>query len=310
MAPGAPRPNPLPYAPPPHLGAGFGGAPYGPPKATDGKAIASIALGAASVVTCTGALAGVPAIILGAIALREINRPESQVEGRGLAIGGIVIGAISTFVTLAWFGMILFAIPKTFGGLTPPIIPTAYTAPNVEQEYVGTVEVHRAQGPNLTTILVDESTTAHALGRVLVVQTTGIASCPRACLEVRRALNGAAMQTLFTSQAMLLEVSLERYQSELEKLGIPTYAAPMFFLVNTDGTVQDLISADEWDENTASNMAPVLEAFADGLLTKRRVPNPRVLPKLGMPPESPADDDDGEEEEAPLPKAPKKKMKL
>lgn len=57
-----------------------------------GKAIASLALGiAAPFVMC---LAGVPAIVMGILALRDIRRSQGRARGRGLAVSGIVMGSL------------------------------------------------------------------------------------------------------------------------------------------------------------------------------------------------------------------------
>lgn len=57
-----------------------------------GKAIASLAMGiAAPFVLC---LAGVPAIVMGILALRDIRRSQGRARGRGLAVSGIVMGSL------------------------------------------------------------------------------------------------------------------------------------------------------------------------------------------------------------------------
>lgn len=63
---------------------------------SSGKAIASLVLGLSGF--CLSLIAGIPALILGVLALREISASQGQVGGRGMAITGIATGAISTFV--------------------------------------------------------------------------------------------------------------------------------------------------------------------------------------------------------------------
>lgn len=99
---GAPPPSPPgqpPYAPPggPQYGQAPAGAPPhmppgGTPK-TSGMAIASLVLGIASLVCC-GPVVGILAIVFGAIALSSIRQNPRQLSGDGLAIGGIVLGAL------------------------------------------------------------------------------------------------------------------------------------------------------------------------------------------------------------------------
>ena len=60
---------------------------------TSGKAITSLVLGLLSFI-CT-IFTGIPAIIFGVLGLGDINRSKGQVQGKGLAITGIVLGGIS-----------------------------------------------------------------------------------------------------------------------------------------------------------------------------------------------------------------------
>lgn len=64
---------------------------------TSGKAIASIVLGVLSLVTCL--LTGIPAIILGILGLSNISKSQGRITGQGLAVAGIVLGALGTLAT-------------------------------------------------------------------------------------------------------------------------------------------------------------------------------------------------------------------
>ncbi len=67
---------------------------------TSGKAIASLVLGLMSLV-CT-LLTGIPAIILGALGLSDIERSGGRIRGKGMATAGIVLGGVgSTLVVVA-----------------------------------------------------------------------------------------------------------------------------------------------------------------------------------------------------------------
>ncbi len=65
---------------------------------TSGMAITSLVLGVASFMCWI--FTGLPAVVLGAISLRNIYRSNGQLKGEGLAIGGIVTGGITTFFIL------------------------------------------------------------------------------------------------------------------------------------------------------------------------------------------------------------------
>jgi hypothetical protein len=77
-----------------------------PARGTSGKAIASLVCGIASLVVCP--VTGIPAIFLGMMGLGDIKRSEGAIGGRGLALGGIVTGIVSTALTvLAVIGVLL-----------------------------------------------------------------------------------------------------------------------------------------------------------------------------------------------------------
>lgn len=95
-APGAPA-GPSDAGPwSPDLAGGYQHGPYAygavPPKqGTNGMAIASLVcslLGLCCWVTC---IAG---IVLGHLALRDLNRPDNHETGRGMAIAGLVVGYV------------------------------------------------------------------------------------------------------------------------------------------------------------------------------------------------------------------------
>lgn len=63
---------------------------------TSRLAIVSLALGIASLLGMC--LTGIPAIIVGALALRDINRSQGGLVGRRLALGGITTGGVFGFL--------------------------------------------------------------------------------------------------------------------------------------------------------------------------------------------------------------------
>jgi hypothetical protein len=82
------------------------------PQETSGKAVASLVLGILSF--CLPVFASIAAIILGIVGLSNINQSQGRLKGRGLAIAGIVTGAISPFimVPLMLFALLLPAVQK------------------------------------------------------------------------------------------------------------------------------------------------------------------------------------------------------
>ena len=93
------------------------GQPYGAPQQqTNGKAIAALVLGIASIVLACygiGLLPGIPAIILGRMSGREIE--EGNGTGDGLAKAGLITGIIG--VVLSVFGL-LYLILVIVAGVT------------------------------------------------------------------------------------------------------------------------------------------------------------------------------------------------
>ena len=105
--PYAAPPVPNSYAPPPVPN-------YSSPQASLDKslAIASVVCGGLSFV-CFGMLLGIPAIITGVMARNRIKQDPTRYTGAGLAMAGMVLGGISTALSLLWiFFMIISAISR------------------------------------------------------------------------------------------------------------------------------------------------------------------------------------------------------
>jgi hypothetical protein len=67
------------------------------PAKTSGKAVASLILGLLSF--CMSFLTGIPAVILGILALGDVSRGKGRVGGQGLAIAGLITGGIGTLLS-------------------------------------------------------------------------------------------------------------------------------------------------------------------------------------------------------------------
>ena len=55
-------------------------------------------MGILSIVACLGPITGIPAMIVGRRAARDIDASNGELEGRGLATGGLVTGVIGTLI--------------------------------------------------------------------------------------------------------------------------------------------------------------------------------------------------------------------
>ena len=91
----------------PQSGMGYPQAPQ-----THGKATASLICGILAFALC-GIFTGIPALILGSQAMREIDASGGQLGGRGLATAGRILGIISIALTI--LVAILVAIIFIFG---------------------------------------------------------------------------------------------------------------------------------------------------------------------------------------------------
>ncbi|MEA3142776.1 MAG: hypothetical protein QOG31_100 [Thermoplasmata archaeon] len=126
----APAAHPQPGQPAPPAPTGFSAPPpYGqfsplPPGGrlqTSGAAVASLVLGIATVCVWwlpffgvfVSLVAGVLAIILGAVGIKQVNQNPTQVTGKGLAIAGLVLGIVG----LAIAASVLLFLAALFGSL-------------------------------------------------------------------------------------------------------------------------------------------------------------------------------------------------
>lgn len=96
-------PSQPPYQPP----QGYGG--YPPPVQNHPNATQSLVLGIVSLVLC-GFFTGIPAMVLGRRAIREIRADRSRYGGEGMAQAGFWTGLIGT----AWAGLAALLVVGVF----------------------------------------------------------------------------------------------------------------------------------------------------------------------------------------------------
>ena len=101
-----PPPPEMPPPPPP-----YGPPPSEPPAKRSTLALVSLICGVVGMIaTCLcglGVAVGIAGIVTGFLARREIARSDGRVSGAGLALGGIITGALSVLILLA--ALLLFA---------------------------------------------------------------------------------------------------------------------------------------------------------------------------------------------------------
>ncbi len=253
-----------------------------PAPTTDAKAIASLVLGLLCLMGTLcwmGAPLGVPAILLGALAHRDIRRSSGMTGGGGLATAGIAMGAVGSLVFATWIGFLVFAMTArsvTAPGPSPvpPSRPAgAATAPALVPPWgfgsLHVVDLHPEASRTLHALLAQEARAARTTGETVLVETVDKA-CD-ACAEIARAMPEPELQSAL-AHARVVRVPVDEFGLEAATLHLATPDLPWFYLVDTRGDPRDGLSADEWGDNDADEIAPVLEAFLGGTLRARKVP--------------------------------------
>jgi hypothetical protein len=93
---------------------GYGQPPYGPQ--TNGKATAALITGITSVVLafcCVGAVGGIVAIVLGVRARNEIRLAAGREGGDGMALAGIITGALAILLGVLMLVIVIVAVANT-----------------------------------------------------------------------------------------------------------------------------------------------------------------------------------------------------
>jgi hypothetical protein len=249
--------------------------------ATDSRAVLSLALGLASIVTC--GLTGVPAVALGFSARAAIARSGGLVRGTGMAAWGIATGIAGTAVSV--LGMIGFVISLVLNAHTRAEHNPVY-APAAEETTPAAASAPPSipAGPTMigSIRLVDLDPDAHATfheqlaaeyrraesAHQMLVVMTNKKVCD-VCDEIAASLADPRMQAALAN-VDIVRVDVEDFASELHAGGMLEDTLPWFYKVDTTLRPIDSISAGEWDANIPQNMAPVLRAFVTGTLRARR----------------------------------------
>jgi hypothetical protein len=238
---------------------------------SDPRATLAFVLGLMSV-TCMGLFAGIPAIVLGAMSRKEIDRSQGALTGRRLAAGGMVAGLFGTGLSLVLFVALLGGAIETMKATEPrsesPLrVPVAAGTRSYGSLDVVDLDTQRA----LKAQLAEIARTATSKGRTVMLQTYVHSS--RECAEVAAALPDPRMHGALAN-VTLIRVDIDAFEGELKAMHVDTASAPWFYKLDGNARPTDAISADEWDENVPENMAPVLGDFTRGALGARRTSSP------------------------------------
>jgi hypothetical protein len=239
---------------------------------TDGRAVAALVLGLSSI-TCMGFFAGIPAIVLGAMARREIDRSQGSLTGSGMAAGGIVAGLFGTGLSLV---VVLAFLAGAIGGAQSPETrtesPVRVPVAAAGTRSYGPLDVVDLDGKlTLKAQLVEVARVATGRNRTVILQTYVRTS--RECAEVAASLPDPRMQKALAN-VTLVRVDIDSFETELRAMRVDTDSVPYFYKLDGNARPTDAISADEWDANVPENMAPILGEFAKGSLGSRKNPSP------------------------------------
>jgi hypothetical protein len=259
------------------------------------------ALGAALAgFVCLWGIGGVLGVALGFAGKSSIERSEGRLTGSGLALSGIVIGALNViciglvFVALARSDFRWSLTPSTTSAPTalapapaPPVPPHGEVPEQAVPAPSAGGGASREQGAIATSVgaiaLVDlapeDGLLANQLSAELrkagedkrrLVLWTVRKDC-KPCDGVAAALPDARMQKALAG-VRLVRVDVREFFVELERLHVPTDSVPGFSLIGAENHVVDYVHGGEWDDDVPANIAPVLRAFVGGRYARRRHP--------------------------------------
>ena len=251
----------------------------GSPAPTDGKATVSLVLGIVSLVfVCCylGLFVGIPAVVVGSLARRDIRRSNGGLGGAGVALAGIITGGIGAAINIiqivAYVAMFVLAAKSAPPAPTPYPYPTAPTAApfattapvptNTPPASYGALPVTTVvAGVPLRNQLAREALRAHTAGAKLVVMTT--APWSNDADEIEKTMTDPRMQFALAG-SRIVRVDADAFKSDLALLSMERPDVPWFFLVDTSLKIIESTSADAWSENTAANIAPAMKKLVEG----------------------------------------------
>ncbi len=244
-----------------------------------------------------GPTAGIPALILGIMAHREIARSDGKLGGENIGTIGASLGLFNLLATVGFFAAI-FALsarsshlskgpislsPPTLPSPSPSSGPTSRTPPSEEEPSLTRAEAVREVDLGHVT-LVQVNDLDHSLRMELANQQQkalashqtlllldSFSEC-RPCMSLTAVLLDPRMQRAL-DRVRLVEVDGSLLGDELLELGVPRNQYPGLYLLSArTQRAEDGISGAEWDDDTPENISPVLSAFLHHRYLKRRKP--------------------------------------
>lgn len=101
---------------------------YGQPPATNGKATIALVVGIVSLVLsfCCVGIAGIVAVVLGVKARSEIAASGGRQSGDGMALAGIITGAVGVLISLGLLILVALLVATSNSDFDPGMYDTTY----------------------------------------------------------------------------------------------------------------------------------------------------------------------------------------
>lgn len=264
---------------------------------TSGTAIASVAFSLLGF-TCLPAIGGLIAVALGFAARSEIASSQGRSRGNGLALTGIVLGALGVCGGIAAASLIVARLDEP-DEPEAPVAATAAPAPvpsptpsgaapdpgdggaprvrgagggrsderGVIETKIGSIVLADVMDVDARTELVHQQEIAAKEHRTLVLWLVTEGCKP--CNGVAAALTSPELQTALAG-TRLVRMDTSLYGKTLRRLDIPVDRVPGFALFDEGLRTSDYVDGGEWGEDVARNIAPVLGPFVRHTYTQRR----------------------------------------
>ncbi|OPZ25956.1 MAG: hypothetical protein BWZ02_02238 [Lentisphaerae bacterium ADurb.BinA184] len=143
-------------------------------RRTSSAAVTGLVLGILAL-TCFSILAGIPAIILGIVALSRISRSGGMLEGKGLAIAGLCTGGASVLILPIVAGLMLPALSQARAKARETVCMS-----NAKQVMVGVFQYaydHQDQLPDSVDALTEDLGDQESRSRLLTCPQSGATPC-------------------------------------------------------------------------------------------------------------------------------------
>jgi hypothetical protein len=127
------------------------------------------------------------------------------------------------------------------------------------------VDLKPSDGPLKTQVAREKE---RAGARTLILQTT--ASWCRPCIGLKKSMPDPLMKDALRN-VRLVRIDIDDFsKEEVESIELSAASIPWFVKLDANMHPADAITSDEWGDDIAPNMAPVLGAFVKGTFTKRK----------------------------------------